>query len=252
MRTPVIAGNWKMHKTVSEAEAFWKRLGMTQKPRGVDVIICAPYVTLPFLAAAAQGSGIGIGAQNVHWEREGAYTGEISAAMLKSLGVSHSIVGHSERRTDFGETDETVRLKAGALFQENITPIVCVGEHLSEREKGETPSVVKRQVTRAVDGLKPDDVKRLIIAYEPVWAIGTGKTASAAEANEVSRYIRRVIAEAFGPQVADEVRILYGGSVKPDNIASFMAQPDIDGGLIGGASLDADAFRSLVEAGSGS
>ena len=149
-------------------------------------------------------------------------------------------------------TDETVRLKAGALFQENITPIVCVGEHLSEREKGETPSVVKRQVTRAVDGLKPDDVKRLIIAYEPVWAIGTGKTASAAEANEVSRYIRRVIAEAFGPQVADEVRILYGGSVKPDNIASFMAQPDIDGGLIGGASLDADAFRSLVEAGSGS
>lgn len=248
MRVPVIAGNWKMHKTIEEAEAFWKQIEDKQKLQGVEAVICAPYLALPSLVQAAKGSEIGIGAQNVHWEAQGAYTGEISPAMLQHLGVGYCIVGHSERRAYFAETDETVNKKTKALLQSNIVPIVCVGELLDERENDQTKNVVQRQVTKALAGLPSNDVKRLIIAYEPVWAIGTGRTATAEDANDVIAFIRKVVADQYDQQVANEVRIQYGGSVKPDNIAGFMAQSDIDGALVGGASLEPDSFWALVEA----
>lgn len=251
MRIPIIAGNWKMHKTVEEAKNFWDTVKNWQKPSGVEAVICAPFTALPALADAARNSEIGIGAQNVHWEREGAFTGEISPVMLKQLGVGYCIVGHSERRAYFAETDEAVNKKAKALFDVDIVPIVCVGERLEERENDETKKVVKRQVTQALDGLRSRDVKRLVVAYEPVWAIGTGKTATAEDANDVIAYIRKVIADLYDQQVANEVRIQYGGSVKPDNVERFMAQPDIDGALVGGASLDPASFRALVEGGRG-
>lgn len=248
MRVPVIAGNWKMYKTIAEAQDFWEQIQNREKAPGVEAVICAPFLALPALVEAAGNSEIGIGAQNVHWEQEGAYTGEISANMLKQLGVSYAIVGHSERRAYFAETDETVNKKAKALLQADIVPIVCVGEQLEERENNETKRVVKRQVTNALADLRSSEVKRLIVAYEPVWAIGTGKTATADDANDVIGYIRKVIADLYDQQVANEVRIQYGGSVKPGNIGSFMSQPDIDGALVGGASLDPDSFWALVEA----
>lgn len=247
MRVPIIAGNWKMHKTIAEAQAFWEQIENRQKPSEVEAVICAPFLALPVLVEAAQNREIGIGAQNVHWEQEGAYTGEISPGMLKQLGVGYCIIGHSERRAYFAETDEAVNKKAQALIQADIVPIICVGEQLEERENDETKHVVKRQVTNALADLQSNDVKRLIIAYEPVWAIGTGKTATAEDANDVIGYIRKVVAELYDQQVADEVRIQYGGSVKPDNIASLMAQSDIDGALVGGASLDPGSFWALVE-----
>lgn len=248
MRVPVIAGNWKMHKTIVEAQSFWQQIENRQKPSGVEAVICAPFLTLPMLVEAAQNSEIKIGAQNVHWEREGAYTGEISPEMLKQVGVGYCVIGHSERRAYFAETDETVNKKAKALIEADIVPIVCVGEQLEERENNETKHVVKRQVTNALADLRSNDVKRLIIAYEPIWAIGTGKTATAEEANAVIGNIRRIVANLYDWQVANEVRIQYGGSVKPGNIANFMAQSDIDGALVGGASLDPDSFWALVEA----
>lgn len=248
MRMPIIAGNWKMHKTVAEALAFWEQVKERSKPEEVEAVICAPYLALPSLVEAAKSSDIGIGAQNVHWEREGAYTGEVSPAMLAQQGVGYCIVGHSERRTYFAETDEAVNKKTKALLHENIVPIICVGEQLGERESEQTKSVVKRQVTNALADLPAREVERLIVAYEPVWAIGTGKTATAEDANDVITYIRRVIADLYPQPVADKVRIQYGGSVKPDNIGRFMAQSDIDGALVGGASLDPDSFWALLDA----
>lgn len=248
MRTPIIAGNWKMHKTVSEAHAFWEQIQDRPKPTGVDVVICAPYLALSALVERAQSSEIGIGAQNAHWEREGAFTGEISPTMLKDLGIRYAIVGHSERRAYFSETDDIVNKKTKALLAEDIIPIVCVGEQLAERENGTTKDVVKRQVTQALSDVQSKDVPRVIIAYEPIWAIGTGQTATAEDANDVISYIRQVIADVYDRQVAGEVRIQYGGSVKPENIDRFMAQSEIDGALVGGASLEPDSFWSLVEA----
>lgn len=248
MRIPVIAGNWKMHKTVAEAQAFWEQIKDRPKPTGVEAVICAPYLALPALVEKARSNEIGIGAQNAHWEREGAFTGEISPAMLKDLGIRYAIVGHSERRAYFAETDDIVNKKTKALLAEDIVPIVCVGEQLAERESGTTKDVVERQVTQALAAVRSNDVPRVIIAYEPIWAIGTGQTATADEANDVIAYIRRVIADLYDQQVAGKVRIQYGGSVKPENIEHFMTQSDIDGALVGGASLDPDSFWSLVEA----
>ncbi|MGA8942734.1 MAG: triose-phosphate isomerase [Thermoactinomyces sp.] len=250
MRKPVIAGNWKMHKTVSEALDFVKELKDTVLPSDVEAVLCAPFLALPALVAETKETGIGIGAQNVHYEEQGAFTGEISMPMLQEVGVKYVIIGHSERRAYYNETDESVNKKTKAAHGYGFTPIVCVGEVLEEREKGQTGEVVTSQVKAAVQGLSAQEMEKTIIAYEPVWAIGTGKASTAADAQEVCRLIRTTIADLFGSSVADKVRIQYGGSVKPENIASFMEQADIDGALVGGASLKAESFSRLVKAAS--
>lgn len=235
-----------MHKTVDEALAFIQTIKAAPLKGDVDAVICAPYLSLPFLVREVEGTRIEIGAQNVHFELQGAYTGEISVPMLKAVGVKYVIIGHSERRQYFNETDETVNLKVKAAHAGGLIPIVCVGESLEERESGRTNDVVANQVSLGLDGLTLEEMKDTIIAYEPVWAIGTGKAATAKDAEETIAWIRRTLAKLFGKEVASEVRILYGGSVKPDNIRSFMEQPNIDGALVGGASLDADSFIKLV------
>ncbi|AUS10049.1 triose-phosphate isomerase [Laceyella sacchari] len=250
MRTPVIAGNWKMHKTAAEALSFVDEVKRTTLPADVEAVLCAPYLALPALAEATQGTDIGIGAQNVHWEEQGAYTGEVSVPMLKAAGVQYVIIGHSERRAYFAETDETVNKKTRAALDGGLTPIVCVGETLAEREADKTKEVVQTQVKAACAGLSSAEMKRTIIAYEPVWAIGTGKASTAADAEEVCAFIRKTVADLYDQQVANEVRIQYGGSVKPENIRSFMAEPNIDGALVGGAALKADSFIQLVQAAS--
>lgn len=246
MRKPVMAGNWKMYKTVEEALTFLS--SFKDSGEGVETVLCAQYLSLPSLAKAAEGTRINIGAQNLHWEQEGAYTGEISPVMLKEINVSHVIVGHSERRTYFAETDDSVNRKTKSALDHGLVPIVCVGETLEEREGEQTQNVVRHQVVEAFKGLSSDEVIRSILAYEPVWAIGTGKASTAEDAGEVIRFIRKTVADLYDQQVANEVRILYGGSVKPANIESFLAIPDIDGGLVGGASLDPDSFAQLVVA----
>ncbi|MCY9591602.1 triose-phosphate isomerase [Paenibacillus chitinolyticus] len=247
MRKPVIAGNWKMFKTVSEATSFVNDIKGKAEVAGVESVICAPYTNLPSLVEAVKGTSIGIGAQNFHWEENGAYTGEISGAMLKDLGVTYVIIGHSERRAYFNETDETVNKKVLASFNYGLTPIVCVGEKLEEREAGQTKEVCRVQTEAAFKGLSADQAKQVIVAYEPIWAIGTGKSSTAEDANEVIAYIRELIASLYDSSVADAVRIQYGGSVKPGNIAEYMAQPDIDGALVGGASLEPASYIQLVE-----
>ncbi|MBN2910289.1 triose-phosphate isomerase [Polycladomyces sp. WAk] len=248
MRKPVIAGNWKMHKTSAEALAFFRAMKTAKETKGVETVICAPFTALPALVEAAKDSGIGIGAQNMHWEEKGAFTGEISPVMLKDLGVQYVILGHSERRSYFAETDETVNKKVHAAFAHDLIPIVCVGETLEEREAGQTKQVVGQQVEKALAGLSSEQVKRVIIAYEPVWAIGSGKASTADDAQEVIGFIRKMVANQYDQQVANEVRIQYGGSVKPDNIGAFLDQPDIDGALVGGASLEPESFDRLVSA----
>ncbi|MFC7439915.1 triose-phosphate isomerase [Laceyella putida] len=250
MRTPVIAGNWKMHKTAEEAVSFVNEVKRATLPVDVEAVLCAPFLALPAMVEATQGTSVGIGAQNVHWEEQGAYTGEVSVPMLKAAGVEYVIIGHSERRTYFAETDETVNKKTRAAHAGGLTPIVCVGEVLSEREAGKTKEVVQTQVKAACEGLSSDEMKKTIIAYEPVWAIGTGKASTAADAEEVCSFIRKTVADLYDQQVANEVRIQYGGSVKPENIRSFMAEPNIDGALVGGAALKADSFIQLVQAAS--
>jgi triosephosphate isomerase len=246
-RTPLLAGNWKMHGTrreaVALAHAFATRLGKTA---GREVLIAPPFTALEAVAEAIVGSRLLLGAQNVHWEAKGAFTGEVSAAMLKEARCTHAIVGHSERRQLFGETDETVARRTKAALAGGLTPIVCVGETLAEREAGTTAAVVTTQVTGALTGLATGDVERLVLAYEPVWAIGTGRTASPAQAQEVHALIRQRLAALASPTVAAAVRILYGGSVKPDNVDTLMAQPDIDGALVGGASLEVESFARIV------
>jgi triosephosphate isomerase len=247
MRTPIIAGNWKMFKTVKEAVAFIDEVKGKAEVEGVESVICAPYTSLPALVEAVKGTSLKVGAQNLHWEDNGAYTGEISGVMLKSLGVHYVIIGHSERRAYFADTDETVNKKVHASFKHGLLPIVCVGESLEEREAGKTKDVCRVQTEAALQGLSAEQAAQTVVAYEPIWAIGTGKTSTADDANEVIGYIRERISVQFGSDVAGKVRIQYGGSVKPNNIREFMQQPDIDGALVGGASLEPASYIQLVE-----
>ncbi|HEY8530022.1 MAG TPA: triose-phosphate isomerase [Paenibacillaceae bacterium] len=246
-RIPIIAGNWKMHKTAGEAVAFVREVKGKAEIEGVESVICAPFTALPALAEAVKGTTLKLGAQNLHFADQGAYTGEISGAMLKEFGVTYVIVGHSERRQYFAETDETVNRKVHAAFRHGLVPIICVGELLEEREAGKTRDVVRRQTEAAFAGLTAEQAARAVVAYEPVWAIGTGRASTAEDANEVIGFIRSVIAERFGADAAARVRIQYGGSVKPETVPDFMRQPEIDGALVGGASLDPASYIRLVE-----
>ncbi|MBC7544987.1 MAG: triose-phosphate isomerase [Candidatus Sericytochromatia bacterium] len=247
MRRPVLAGNWKMHKTASDAAAFAASLPEdVRSERQVDAIIAPPATALDHLSRCFEGNAIRLAAQNMHWEAKGAFTGEISADMLKDLGVRYVIIGHSERREMFGETDASVNLKTKAAIAAGLIPIVCVGETLAQREAGQADAIVVRQTNLALQGVKPKEPAGLIIAYEPVWAIGTGKVCAADEADRIMGVIRDEVARSQGPAGADGTRILYGGSVKPDNMADLMRYPNIDGGLVGGASLDPDSFAALV------
>ena len=244
MRKPIMAGNWKMYKTESEAVDFAKNL----KPLVADVkdrtvLICTPFPALSKVNDELRGSNIALGAQNMYWEDEGAFTGEVSAPMLKAVGCTYVIIGHSERRQYFGETDETVNKKLMAALKHNLNAIVCVGETLEQREKGETFKVIEKQIRDGLKFLVSGLWSSVVIAYEPVWAIGTGKTATPAQAQEVHAFIRGLLPK----EVAQEVRILYGGSVKPENVKELMSQPDIDGGLVGGASLKVESFEKLVK-----
>ncbi|UJF33056.1 triose-phosphate isomerase [Paenibacillus hexagrammi] len=246
-RTPIIAGNWKMFKTVSEATSFINEVKGAAEVAGVESVICSPYTNLPALVEAVKGTALHIGAQNLHFEDNGAYTGEISGVMLKELGVEYVIIGHSERRAYFGETDEIVNKKVTAAFKHGLKPILCVGEKLEEREAGQTKEVCKVQTEAAFQGLSAEQAAQVVIAYEPIWAIGTGKSSTAADAQDVIGYIRELVSGLYGASVADAVRIQYGGSVKPNNIAEYMAQPDIDGALVGGASLEPASYIQLVQ-----
>lgn len=246
MRKPIIAGNWKMNKTPQEAAALVQELLPLVKDAQADVVICVPAVCFVALAEKVKGSNIKLGAQNVHWEKSGAYTGELSCDMLKASGVEYVIIGHSERRQYFGETDRTVNQRTLAAVSAGITPIICVGESKLERENGYTDALVSYQTLIALNGLSAEQVKHVVIAYEPVWAIGTGLVATDEQANETIGVIRSAICQKYGKDVADAVRIQYGGSMNPTNVKGLMAQAEIDGGLIGGASLKAADFAKVV------
>ena len=246
MRTPIIAGNWKMNMTPAEAERLVAELIPLVKDAACEVVVCPPYVDLALVGKLLVGTNIKLGAQNIHWAPKGAFTGEISADMLLAMGVSHAIVGHSERRQYFGETDETVNKRAKAALEANITPIICVGESLEQREGGVTDTIVSMQTVAALAGFTAEEVVRSVIAYEPIWAIGTGKTATNDDANNTIKVIRDAIAGVYGQKVADEVRIQYGGSMNAKNATELMAMPEIDGGLIGGASLKSEDFSKVV------
>lgn len=247
MRVPVIAGNWKLFKTIGEATALVNELKtLVARTEGVEIVVAPVFTTLSRVSELVSGSNIHLAAQNCFWEEEGAFTGEVSPNLLKDAGCSHVIIGHSERRQYFGETDATVNKKTKAAITSGLTAIVCVGETLAERESEKTFSVIETQIQSGLEGFSPEVVAKIIIAYEPVWAIGTGKTASDAQAQEVHSFIRSLVTRLYGQFTADAVRILYGGSVKPDNVKGLMAQPDIDGALVGGASLKADSFAAIV------
>ena len=246
MRKPIIAGNWKMNKTPEEAKELVTALVPLVKDAKCDVVICPPFVDLCAVKPIIAGTNIHLGVQNIHWAEKGAFTGEISADMLKTHGVEYAIVGHSERRQYFGETDATVNQRAKAAIAAGITPIICVGESLEQRESGVTNAVVSGQTKAALDGIEAKDVETLVIAYEPIWAIGTGKTATKEDANATIAVIRGAIAEVYGKDVAEKVRIQYGGSMNPKNASELMSMPEIDGGLIGGASLKAEDFSKVV------
>ncbi len=248
MRKKVMAANWKMNKTPDETTSFFHEfLPMVAGHNRDEIVVCPPYTSVDAAIKSAKGSHIAIGVQNVHWKADGAYTGEISAPMLLSLGVTHVIVGHSERRQYFGETDDTVNLRLKAALESGLTPICCVGEVLEEREAGLTEDVLRRQCVRAFHAISAKKAEKLIVAYEPVWAIGTGKTATPEMAADAHRVIRHEATEVFGEEFAAQLRILYGGSVKPDNAALLMAQEEIDGALVGGASLHPKSFAELVK-----
>ena len=248
MRKKIIAGNWKMYKNPTEAvalvEGLKKELGA---PAGVEVVVCPPFVNLTEVAKVLAGTHIALGAQNLFWETEGAFTGEISGVMIKAAGAEYVIIGHSERRQYFGETNATVNKRLKAALKVGLKPIVCVGENLAERESGKTFDVVKDHITGSLAALTKEEMKTLVVAYEPVWAIGTGKTATPLQAQEVHVFIRQLLGEMFDADAASSVRIQYGGSVTPDNIVALMAQADIDGALVGGASLKAPSFAAIVK-----
>ena len=247
-RRPIIAGNWKMNNTIAEGVELIKALApLVADVDAVDVVACPTATALAAVTKAAEGSKIHVGAQNVHWEPKGAYTGEISTGMLKEIGVEYVILGHSERRDYFGETDEGVNKRARAAFAAGLTPIICCGESLEIREAGTYIAHVVKQIKAALDGFTADEVGKLVIAYEPIWAIGTGKTATFDQAEEVCKAIREAVAEVFGQAAADAIRIQYGGSVKPATIKDLMAQPNVDGALVGGASLKAADFSAIVK-----
>lgn len=252
MRTPVIAANWKMHKTLSEAAQFVKEfLPQVAGLAGVEIVLCPPFTALGAVGwALAEAKGkVGLGAQNMYKEAKGAFTGEVSGPMLKDVGCSYVILGHSERRAIFGETDALVGEKVRAAIAHGLTPILCVGETLAERESGQTDAVNRRQLLGGTEGLTPEQVGALVIAYEPVWAIGTGKSCAPADAQATIAAIRAVVSQQFGPQAAAAVRIQYGGSVKPENIGDYMGQADIDGALVGGAALEAGSFAAICAGG---
>ena len=247
-RTKLIAANWKMYKTPDQTRDFFRDfLPLAANHDRDEIVVCPPYVDLHAALESAKGSKLSIGAQNVHWANEGAYTGEISAAMLLAIGCTHAIIGHSERRQYFGETDDTVNLRLKSALEAGLTPIVCVGEVLQEREAGLTEDVLRRQCTRAFHKVSTKKAGKLVVAYEPVWAIGTGKTATPQMASEAHSLIRGEAAKTFGQEFADQLRILYGGSVKPENASALMSQEEIDGALVGGASLDPKSFAAIVK-----
>lgn len=247
MRTPFIAGNWKMNKTISEGEAFIDALKNLPAKSEVESAVCAPFIHLPSLVEKASELEVGIGAENAHYEESGAFTGEVSVAMLKDLGVDYIIIGHSERRELFNETDETVNKKAHAILDSGIVPIICVGESDEERESGVAASRVESQVEKALEGLSSEQVKKSVIAYEPIWAIGTGKSATKEDANEMCGVVRSKVESLYDNDTSEAVRIQYGGSVKPANIKEYMSETHIDGALVGGASLEAESFLELLE-----
>lgn len=249
MRKPIIAGNWKMNKTPAEAVALVTELIPLVKDAECDVVVCPPAVNLALVAEAVKGTNIKVGAQNVHFKASGAFTGELSCDMLKAAGCEYVIIGHSERRQYFGETDKTVNLRTVAAVKAGLKPIVCVGEMLDEREAGYTNTIVSYQTLMALTGLSSEEIETCVIAYEPVWAIGTGKTATDEQANDTIGVIRKAIAGCYGNELAQKVRIQYGGSMNPGNVKGLMAQPEIDGGLIGGASLKAPDFAKVVAMG---
>ena len=246
MRRKVIAGNWKMNMLPNETINFIEQFAPLVKDTKNEVILCVPFTDLFYALLHVQGTNIKIGAQNMHWEEKGAYTGEVSAQMLKSIGTQYVIIGHSERRQYFAETDETVNKKIKSALTVGLKPIVCVGETLEQRENGKTEEIVTNQVEKAFNNLKAEDLKNIIIAYEPIWAIGTGKTATKEEANETIAQIRKKVAEMYGQNDANEIIIQYGGSVKASNAKELFEMSDIDGGLVGGASLKPDEFSKIV------
>ena len=247
LRKPVIAGNWKMNNTPAEATALIEALKPLVKDADCEVVCCVPYIDLYAALEAAKGSNIQIGAENCHWAEKGAFTGEVSAKMLKAAGVPYVIIGHSERRQYFGETDVTVRNRVRAALNEGLKVILCVGEVLSERKDGITSQIVCAQTEIALGGVSAEELKNIVIAYEPVWAIGTGKTPTPEDVEEVHAAVRKVLAKKLGKGVANKMRILYGGSVKPSNAKEFLSLPDVDGALIGGASLKAQDFLAIAK-----
>lgn len=251
-RKPMIAGNWKMHMTTKEARDLVSGILQQTKdvdPGNVDILVAPPYTALMAVAELLNGTPILLAGQNMHWEEKGAFTGEISPVMLKEVGCSHVIIGHSERRQYFGETNETVNKKLHAAFSHDLTPILCVGESLEQREANQTFTIIEEELKEGLNGLTTKQVRSMILAYEPIWAIGTGKTASPEQAEEVHAFIRKWLREQVEKEAAEEIRILYGGSVKPENIEGLMTMENIDGGLVGGASLKADSFGQIVKRG---
>ena len=248
MRTPLIAGNFKMFKTVAETVSYVHDLrGLVKDVRNVDVAIAPPFTSLAAAADATKGSPIAVGAQDMHWEREGAFTGEISAGMIHGTGATHVIIGHSERRTLFGETNDRVNKKTHAALTAGLVPIVCIGETLEQRDRNETLAVLDRQIKEGLDRITGEQLAGMILAYEPVWAIGTGRNATPAQAGEAHFHIRQRLKQWFGLDASERCRVLYGGSVKPDNIAKLIAEPDVDGALVGGASLDPKSFFAIIQ-----
>jgi triosephosphate isomerase len=247
MRIPFIAGNWKMFKTVQEGVVFAKELrSLVKDASGVEIAVAPPFTAIHAVADALRNTNVGVSAQDLYWEREGAFTGEVSAGMIREAGAEYVIIGHSERRRLFGETDATVNRKIIAAIGAGLTPIVCLGETLEERERDETPAILDRQIKDGLDRIAAGQVAGLVVAYEPVWAIGTGRNATAAQAESAHAHIRTRLRQWFGVEAADQCRVIYGGSVKPDNIAELIGEPDVDGALVGGASLEVRSFGDIV------
>ena len=247
MRIPFVAGNWKMYKTVADAVKYVKEFrGMVKDVEDVEIVLAPPFTAVHAAAEAARNSNVGIAAQDLYWEREGAFTGEVSAPMVREAGAEYAIIGHSERRTLFGETDASVNRRTTAAFAAMLTPIVCIGETLDQRERNQTLEVLDRQIKQGLEGISGEQLGQLVIAYEPVWAIGTGRNATPAQAGEAHAHIRKRLRQWFGNDGAEACHVIYGGSVKPDNIRDLIAQADVDGALVGGASLDVKSFFDIV------